>query len=149
MFALAYVSKATTLLSKQEFSDLVVLAGAKNRSLAVTGFLQYKEGQFFQYLEGDKDVVLDLMDMISGDSRHTILRVIHLPGVESRQFDSWHMRYITNEKFNSVNLVDLLENVLLTLTDPDAGDDDADKKVMRLVTDLAELYYKFPHTFDA
>ena len=151
MFALVYVSEVTSSISisKQELSDLVILASAKNRSLAVTGFLQYSEPQFFQYLEGEKSVVLDLMDTIDRDPRHTVKRIVHLPKVRSRQFENWHMRHVTNERFNAMDLISLLQMVLLEMDDSQADIGYYTKdRIMRLVTRLAKQHREYPRTFD-
>ena len=148
MFALAYLSNASPTFRDEDFSDLIVLASAKNRGLGITGFLQYGDGQFFQYLEGNEDIVLALMDTIAQDPRHRVLRVVHLPEIKSRQFDDWHMRRITRERLISMDLVGLLESMLLGMDSLSFEKSYVEAKIMRLVKRLAEHHRKFPSFFD-
>ena len=144
MFSLVYASHASFNFSETQLSDLVVLASAKNRDLAITGFLQYKERRFFQYLEGDKDTVLALKDTICSDSRHTVLRVVDLPDIESRRFEDWHMRHATYSRFAAADLINLLENTLLGMGNLTLRDEYVNKRATRLVNLLAEHHRKFP-----
>ena len=59
----------------------------------VTGTLIYVDGVFFQIIEGDKDVVQDLMANIARDSRHHSVKVFYEAEVDVRTFASWSMAY--------------------------------------------------------
>ena len=49
---------------------------------------------FFQIIEGDKNVVQELMASIAGDSRHHSVKIFHEAEVDVRAFESWSMAYV-------------------------------------------------------
>jgi hypothetical protein len=144
MFALAYVSRAT-----QEFDDAALVELARkasdvNRQLRVTGYLNYKRGEFFQYLEGARTHVLDLMDKIAADERHEVVNVVHLGEIESRRFSDWNMRYITASELGMIQLEDVLQGVLKTMHEKNFAAPVAQETVLRLVGKLAEARGRLP-----
>ena len=74
-----------------------ILADARtgNKARNVTGALVYVDGVFFQIIEGDKDVVHELMTSISSDSRHHSVKVFYEAEADVRAFESWGMAYLT------------------------------------------------------
>jgi hypothetical protein len=70
IFFLIYVSSALKLMGELELLSLLELSRAKNVRLNITGLLLYKEGNFMQMLEGEKDTVLNLYAAIQKDVRH-------------------------------------------------------------------------------
>ena len=150
MFGLAYVSDAQSDFSTDEIIDIAVKATSKNRQLGITGFLRYRDKRFFQYVEGDKESVLYLMDIIRDDSRHMVLNITHLPDVGFRRFDDWYMRYIPQEKFVALDLISLLEKHLVNYSKAGMLEKDyVDKRVIRLVSRIADHHHKFPNFFQS
>ena len=119
MFALVYASAATTPFDDAALQTLAEKAGDKNRRLQITGYLNYNPGRrtFFQYLEGPQQAVLDLMADIEGDDRHQVLNVVQLGEIESRLFPKWSMRYLNAAFFNMIHMEDVLEGVLVTMSE--------------------------------
>ena len=64
MFRLIYVSTAVRLLNKDELVEILNVSREKNARLNITGLLLYKDGNFMQLLEGRKEDVLALYDVI-------------------------------------------------------------------------------------
>lgn len=91
MFCLLYVSFATRRMSDADLVELAAQSARDNRILDVTGILMYEDGIFLQVLEGDRDVVRDLMQKIVEDKRHERLAVLLEEDVERRHFPDWHM----------------------------------------------------------
>lgn len=93
MHYLIYASSATKPFSKQELIKLLGKARSKNGKLGITGMLLYKDGNFIQLLEGEKDVVLDLYQTICQDPRHRDSIVIDEAEAPRRHFDEWAMGF--------------------------------------------------------
>ncbi len=94
MFALLYASIAKTKFDREKLSSLCEQSAASNLKLNVTGYLYYRDGRFFQYLEGEKNAVTNLMDRIREDPRHKVTQIIYDDCIVRRRFPTWSMRYI-------------------------------------------------------
>lgn len=119
MLALVYVSTATTPFDEAALKSLEEKAGEKNRRLQVTGYLNYNANRqtFFQYLEGPQQAVLDLMGEIERDERHRVINVVQLGEIKTRLFPKWSMRYLNAAFFNMIHMEDVLEGVLVTMSE--------------------------------
>nr|WKN34755.1 BLUF domain-containing protein [Tunicatimonas sp. TK19036] len=144
MFALIYVSQAIHSFDEEDIYDLESHSCSKNKRLSVTGYLNYKKGKFLQYLEGEKEIVLDLMATIDQDDRHNVLRTIHLPDLEERRFKDCYMRYWTYNQLVQIKVDDMLETVLLRMSERIYGEDKLRNHVLRLVTRMAEVHKLHP-----
>lgn len=139
IFALTYYSRASRAFEEEELFELAAQSSGKNKSLSITGFLSYRQDQFLQYLEGNQEAVLSLMNVIEQDERHTILRAIVLPDINHRQFQNWHMRYWRYDELVQINTDHLLEDVLTKMSQRSYGEKILLQCVPRLVYRMAEL----------
>jgi hypothetical protein len=137
MFALAYASKALRIFSDEDLDELSAQASKKNSELRVTGYLNYKNGTFFQYLEGRESAVRQLMDVIAADSRHRVLNIVELGDIGGRRFRDWSMRFITPYEMSVIRMEDVLENVLVGMKDKTFGREKVRDTVMRIVDKIA------------
>jgi hypothetical protein len=94
LYQLAYASQAAKPMTVTELEKILVDARAGNLTRNVTGVLLYIDGVFFQLLEGEKDVVLRLLDSITKDTRHGSLKVICENEAAERAFGGWSMAYV-------------------------------------------------------
>lgn len=98
VFTLAYRSRnlieQQTADSAAEIERLLQTSRARNLRLGITGALLFNEGRFVQILEGEKAAVLDVMESIKRDSRHTDIEVLPPRCVPERTFSQWSMAYI-------------------------------------------------------
>lgn len=119
MFALVYVSRAVTSLDDDALNKLADQSSEKNSRLQITGYLNFNRARanFFQYLEGPQQAVLDLMAEIERDERHRVVNAAHLGEIESRVFPAWSMRYLDTEFFHAIRMEDALETILLTMNE--------------------------------
>ncbi len=109
VFSLVYGSSANRFITHEDLESLVTKAQLKNERAGITGYLYHKKLHFFQYLEGERNAVLELMDAISADERHTVLRTIHLGHRDQRMFSNWSMRLAKeNEVIGLDGVVDLI-----------------------------------------
>ena len=74
---LVYTSIAAREFSKEDHTELLKKSRAANELLGVTGMLLFSEGNFFQVLEGEPEVVDALYTKISRDPRHTMSATRH------------------------------------------------------------------------
>jgi hypothetical protein len=93
VLTLTYTSSATRLLSVAQLVDLIEQIRPKNARLGVTGLLLYSGGNVIQTLEGDADVVDDLLAAIRADRRHRGVRVVDRRLVDERAFSTWSMGF--------------------------------------------------------
>jgi hypothetical protein len=93
MYYLTYVSSASRPFTKQELVDLLTHARANNSKRDITGMLLYKDGNFIQILEGQKDVVENLYARISRDPRHHDMIILDQGVTSARQFRDWSMGF--------------------------------------------------------
>lgn len=77
-------------------SDLDILREALrfNQTVGVTGFLWRANGQFFQVLHGEANVIDQLMARIARDDRHRAVEVLlREPAPAASRFADWAMGY--------------------------------------------------------
>ena len=113
MFYLIYVSSAVQLMDDEALLSLLQQSRKKNARLEVTGMLLYKQGNFMQLLEGEKEVVLELFDTIKKDSRHKDLITIITDDIADRNFEDWSMGFQNMDKTGALpNYNDYIEENL-------------------------------------
>ena len=93
LFHLIYASKEKHKFSQDNIVELLSKAKKQNESLNIHGMLLYDEGSFFQVLEGEKEVVLDLYDRIVNDERHQNVTKIIFEAIPDMYFSNWSMGY--------------------------------------------------------
>lgn len=92
--AIVYLSDSTKNFTSQEVEQLAIDSANTNGALGVTGYLCFHKDSFFQYIEGDNDVVSDLMLRIEKDDRHVVRNIFEDPHLEERRFAKWRMRHL-------------------------------------------------------
>ena len=76
-----------------DIEAILTAARAYNPSRNITGLLLYVEGQFLQYLEGQKTAVEALYDKIERDRRHSGVLRLFASDCPRRGFEGWSMGY--------------------------------------------------------
>jgi len=92
---LFYCSLAKKDISKDDILNILSWSRQYNEKNEVTGILLYwkKTNQFMQVLEGEENVILNLFDKISKDTRHSLLKIIYQEDIIARGFKSWTMAF--------------------------------------------------------
>ena len=67
---ICYVSNCSEQLKRGQIEEFLKFCQEKNKSLDINGILLYSEKNFFQILEGERRVVLELYKKIREDHRH-------------------------------------------------------------------------------
>lgn len=106
MITLIYGSTSTQEMTESDLIELLSTAKSNNDKLGITGMLLYKDGNFLQVLEGEKEVVESLYNKIRKDPRHKSVLTIAIRPLEERVFGDWTMGF-TN--LNTLDVNDMPE----------------------------------------
>ena len=93
MQQLIYVSDKKDNYSKSDTIDVLVSARKRNLERFITGLIVELDNHFFQIIEGSKQDVQDIFNIIQQDPRHQHIRVIYDEPVLKREFGEWAMGY--------------------------------------------------------
>ena len=114
LYNVVYCSRAASGMDDTAVKRIIETAHRCNPVQGITGLLVFGSGIFFQWLEGPRDNVTQLMTNIKGDPRHQ--EVVPLSAVEEvreRMFPDWDMELVT-----SADIRDVLVDALDTAKDP-------------------------------
>lgn len=105
MYHLIYTSYAVRPFSDKELKDLLIEARANNFTNKITGMLIYLQQRFIQVLEGDKNKVMELLDVIRHDPRHNKVNIILEGNSRTRIFRNWSMGFksLDTQKFTELS----------------------------------------------
>jgi hypothetical protein len=93
MIQLAYVSSTKGLLPADEIAGILVKSREKNHKRGITGMLLYKGGNVLQVIEGEKEAVLALFEVIRLDERHGGVIKLYQKDIAERDFPEWTMGF--------------------------------------------------------
>ena len=94
MYNLTYISEAKVMFSEDELDNLIEEAALANMRNDISGCLLFKEGLFFQYIEGPKPRIKALEQRLDDDPRHVITHRFYREDNQPRRFPSWHMQQV-------------------------------------------------------
>ena len=94
LFHLGYVSTEAIKFSDEALVALLGEARSANTDRDVTGLLLYREGSFYQVLEGSESAVMATFRDIEGDPRHKEVRVLFDGETDAREFADWQMGFL-------------------------------------------------------
>ena len=109
LFSVAYVSLPLCPFTDDELACLWETASEKNKRLGLTSGLYYDDRVFYHVLEGEAEVVGDVMDSIRRDRRHSEVTVLTENDIASPSFRFWPVKFIDGR----------LSSTLQTRFDPD------------------------------
>ncbi|MFO7719180.1 MAG: BLUF domain-containing protein [Gillisia sp.] len=110
--SISYVSTAKADLSVEHVENLLENTATKNNARDISGILLCSEGNFFQLLEGEKEMVLDLFSRIKEDPRHNnLIKFVDKPAHQSTN-EGYFCDLITQDtKFDRSNLENYLRYI--------------------------------------
>lgn len=88
-----YYSISNFEASPEFIKNILEPARIANQKQDITGCLIYHNNVFLQLLEGDKNKVKNLFNIISKDSRHREVTLIFEENINERIFPSWSMAF--------------------------------------------------------
>ncbi|MDJ0918561.1 MAG: BLUF domain-containing protein [Woeseiaceae bacterium] len=133
------MSEALVYFDKMALESLAAEAAALNFDRGITGYLYFEKDRFVQYVEGDDDIIDELMETIRRDKRHRVLHTVVEHDLKERRFPSWHMRQLHRKELLDVKLEHLLTDYLVYLDskvdteDDPADDEDLESKYPTLI----------------
>lgn len=85
--------------------DIIENAQRRNPANGITGLLVFGSGVFFQWLEGPRDNITQLMALIEKDTRHQSIIVLSSgEEVRERLFPDWAMELVSADNVREVLL---------------------------------------------
>ena len=98
VYRIVYVSRCALrpgrFGSPEAISDILTSSRRNNAAIGITGALAFNGEYFAQVLEGERDVVVDLMQRVERDARHSDVLVVDEGWVKQRDFGGWAMAYV-------------------------------------------------------
>ncbi|SHJ64402.1 BLUF domain-containing protein [Aquimarina spongiae] len=90
---ICYVSTVSPDVSDTMLSEIMAHVKQNNSKLDITGILMHSEGNFFQVLEGEKEVILPLFHKIKEDRRHYNVIKILDKEINNSTFTEYHSSF--------------------------------------------------------
>lgn len=113
-YAISYVSTANPALSETEIQEALDFSKNWNNNHNITGILLYSQGNFFQVLEGEEQLLKDLFDRIKADERHHNVITIFQKEIPNIQFDGYEADFISlDDSYNDENFETYLAQISL------------------------------------
>ena len=110
LFNLVYCSQVSDGIHQTDVDAIVATARRFNPALGITGVLVFGSGVFFQWIEGPKTNVLELVNRIEADSRHKQMTILSSDEeIRERIFPTWDMELVGAD-----DIRDVLEDALHT-----------------------------------
>ncbi|MCC7198194.1 MAG: BLUF domain-containing protein [Gammaproteobacteria bacterium] len=97
---LLYASRATRQPNATMQDSILEQSRAHNPKLGITGLLCVSDELFIQVLEGGRDEVCELYNMIVRDDRHQNVRILSFEEIRERRFGNWTMGHVNLAKVN-------------------------------------------------
>jgi len=100
-----YCSRAADGVDDSAVERIIVTARRMNPEQGITGLLVFGSGVFFQWIEGPRDNVTQLMQRIQRDPRHArVVMLSQSEEVRERLFPDWSMELVTPDHIRDVLL---------------------------------------------
>tara|TARA_R100000935_G_C2768890_1_gene136815 strand:- start:266 stop:682 length:417 start_codon:yes stop_codon:yes gene_type:complete len=104
-YAISYVSSLNPDLVENDIQEVLNYTRNWNNDHDITGILLYSDGNFFQVLEGEKEILKSLISRIVKDKRHHNVMIIFEKEVSQTIFDDYQSDFISlDSRFQSKNI---------------------------------------------
>jgi len=140
MQSIVYVSEQSIPFDLELLAELCASAAQRNRTLGLTGYLNWKNGRFLQYLEGPNNALSEVMDAITSDTRHVVSRTLHLDNLDRRLFGGWDMLNLRASGHANIRMQDLIENVVLSMHDQVFDESNSRDLILDMLQELGRLH---------
>ena len=108
LYEILYCSTLAEQAPIRVVADIAGKARIANRQRGITGLLIFDGQHFCQQLEGDEQVLRDLMAHIKGDPRHAGVTVLHQGPLASQRFKHFSLGYTSVEDVEALERLQLL-----------------------------------------
>ena len=110
LYNVVYCSRATAGVDDAAVERIIATSRRHNPARGITGLLVFGSGIFFQWLEGPRDNVTELMATLKTDPRHeNVVSLSTTEEVRERLFPDWDMELVTATDIRDV-LLDALND---------------------------------------
>lgn len=110
LYQLVYYSISESEVTQEVLSNILDSFRKNNLKKNVTGCLIYHNKVFLQLLEGEKNDVIELIEIIKKDKRHHNFTLIINENINKRMFPGWNMAFIKqNNKPENKNFIDSID----------------------------------------
>jgi hypothetical protein len=114
LYQVVYCSRAAEDVDEAAVAGIVASSRRHNPERAITGLLVYGSGVFFQWIEGPRAQIAQLMSILRDDPRHhDIVTLSETEELRERLFPAWDM-----EQVDAGDIRDVLEDALASASDP-------------------------------
>lgn len=108
LYNVVYCSRATAEVDDAAVARILETARQRNPVHGITGLLVFGGGIFFQWLEGPRDNVTQLMTNLRADPRHRdVVALTESEEARERLFPDWDMEFVTTDDIRDV-LIDAM-----------------------------------------
>ena len=105
LYQTIYCSRASAGVDEAAVAHIIAAARRWNPARGITGLLVCGSGVFFQWIEGPRDNVMQLMDRIRADPRHEhVVTLSETEEVRERLFPEWDMELVSASEIRDVLL---------------------------------------------
>jgi hypothetical protein len=105
LYNLVYCSRAAPGVDDAAVDRIIASSRRHNPARGITGLLVFGGGIFFQWLEGPRDNIIELMATLKTDPRHeSVVALSTTEEVRERLFPDWDMELVTATDIRDVLL---------------------------------------------
>ena len=118
MIRITYLSQATPNFASIDLIHLLEQCHLNNPKRGLTGLLIFGNDTFLQTIEGEEDIVEELIEKIAEDKRHINFQILSKQSIENRQYSDWAMGF---EKLTEQTIAEVpkLKNFVLSDFNPE------------------------------
>jgi len=118
MIRITYLSQATPNFSSIDLIYLLEQCHLNNPKRGLTGLLIFGNDTFLQTIEGEENIVEELIEKIAKDNRHIKFQILARQSIENRQYSDWAMGF---EKLTEQTIAEVpkLKNFMLSDFNPE------------------------------
>ncbi|GHF93645.1 BLUF domain-containing protein [Thalassotalea marina] len=103
---LVYVSKISDTFNEADIVNILETARSNNHKHGVTGLLCFNRKFFLQCLEGNRNTVNYIYNLILNDNRHQDKVMLYYQPIVQRAFSNWSMGYVPDTALTAeINLM--------------------------------------------
>jgi hypothetical protein len=118
LYNFVYCSRAARGVDAEAVDRIIASARRNNPKFGITGLLFFGGGLFLQWLEGPRASILQLIDLLQNDSRHSgLVTLSRSEEARERLFGDWDMELVGPEEIREV-----LEDAITTATEPQSAE---------------------------
>jgi hypothetical protein len=93
---LLYASRSTPACNTDTIRNILGISSKSNKEKGISGILCYDTHFFIQWIEGPRDEINRLYEIILKDPSHTQVTILDYREISARTFEKWSMAYISN-----------------------------------------------------